>query len=87
MLNNINIPPVVKNLLIINVIFFLAKMLLGTQIDLDNLSLEDAKTFQLFKEGKTVGIFQYESLGMQKYMRELKPDIIFTGKRPGEFAK
>ncbi len=37
MLNNINIPPVVKNLLIINGIFFLAKMLLGNQIDLDTL--------------------------------------------------
>ena len=37
MLNNINIPPVVKNLLIINVIFFLAKMLLGNQVDLDAL--------------------------------------------------
>jgi DNA polymerase-3 subunit alpha len=44
------------------------------EIDLDTLSLEDPKTYQLFKEGKTVGIFQYESLGMQKYMRELKPD-------------
>lgn len=43
-------------------------------IDLDNLSLDDPKTFQLFKEGKTIGIFQYESPGMQKYMRELKPD-------------
>ncbi|WP_417429844.1 DNA polymerase III subunit alpha [Halpernia sp.] len=43
------------------------------EIDLDNLSLDDEKTFQLFKEGKTVGIFQYESPGMQKYMRELKP--------------
>lgn len=43
-------------------------------IDLDTLSLEDPKTYQLFKDGKTVGIFQYESAGMQKYMRELKPD-------------
>lgn len=43
------------------------------EINLDTLSLEDPKTFQLFKEGKTVGIFQYESPGMQKYMRELKP--------------
>ncbi len=37
MLNNINIPPVVKNLLIINGIFFLAKMVLGNQIDLDTI--------------------------------------------------
>ncbi|RZJ32409.1 MAG: DNA polymerase III subunit alpha, partial [Chryseobacterium sp.] len=45
----------------------------GIDIDPDAIPLDDAKTYQLFKEGRTVGIFQYESLGMQKYMRELKP--------------
>ncbi|MBS1573652.1 MAG: DNA polymerase III subunit alpha, partial [Bacteroidetes bacterium] len=45
----------------------------GTSIDPDKIPLDDAKTYQLFKEGKTIGIFQYESPGMQKYMRELKP--------------
>ena len=45
----------------------------GITIDPDTIPLDDVKTYQLFKEGKTVGIFQYESPGMQKYMRELKP--------------
>lgn len=47
----------------------------GIDIDPDALPLDDAKTYQLFKEGRTVGIFQYESPGMQKYMRELKPTV------------
>lgn len=47
----------------------------GIEIDLDSLPLTDAKTYQLFQEGRTVGIFQYESPGMQKYMRELKPTV------------
>jgi len=44
-------------------------------IDPDQIPLDDTKTYQLFKEGRTVGIFQYESPGMQKYMRELKPTV------------
>ncbi|TXF77635.1 DNA polymerase III subunit alpha [Chryseobacterium sp.] len=47
----------------------------GIEINPDNIPLDDAKTYQLFKDGKTVGIFQYESAGMQKYMRELKPTV------------
>ena len=45
------------------------------EIDIDNISLEDKKTYQLFQKGDTVGIFQYESLGMQKYLRDLKPTV------------
>ena len=45
----------------------------GIVINPDKIPLDDSKTYQLFKEGRTVGIFQYESPGMQKYMRELKP--------------
>lgn len=45
----------------------------GIHIDPDHIPLDDGKTYQLFQEGRTVGIFQYESPGMQKYMRELKP--------------
>ena len=44
-------------------------------INPDEIPLDDAKTYQLFKEGRTVGIFQYESAGMQKYMRDLKPTV------------
>ncbi len=39
----------------------------------DDFDLEDEKTYELFQRGETVGIFQYESAGMQKYLRELKP--------------
>jgi len=46
----------------------------GIEIDVDQLPLDDQKTYQLFREGRTIGIFQYESVGMQKYMRGLKPD-------------
>ncbi|WP_027377324.1 DNA polymerase III subunit alpha [Kaistella palustris] len=45
----------------------------GIELDPDEMPLDDLKTYQLFKEGRTIGIFQYESPGMQKYMRELKP--------------
>ena len=45
------------------------------EIDIDNISLEDEKTYELFQKGDTVGIFQYESLGMQKYLRDLKPTV------------
>ena len=47
----------------------------GIDINIDDIPLDDTKTYQLFKEGRTVGIFQYESPGMQKYMRELKPTV------------
>lgn len=45
----------------------------GIDINPDLIPLDDLKTYQLFQEGRTIGIFQYESPGMQKYMRELKP--------------
>ena len=45
----------------------------GIEINPDEIPLDDLKTYQLFQEGRTIGIFQYESPGMQKYMRELKP--------------
>lgn len=45
-------------------------------IDIDHLPLDDELTYKLFSEGKTVGVFQFESPGMQKYLRELKPSVI-----------
>ncbi len=45
----------------------------GLDLDPDEFPLDDEKTYELFQRGETVGIFQYESAGMQKYMRELKP--------------
>lgn len=47
----------------------------GIDIDPDKIPLDDENTYKLFQEGRTVGIFQYESTGMQKYMRELKPTV------------
>ncbi|HEX7412313.1 MAG TPA: DNA polymerase III subunit alpha, partial [Bacteroidales bacterium] len=45
-------------------------------IDIDNLPFDDLKTFELFQRGDTNAIFQFESGGMQKYLKELKPDKI-----------
>lgn len=47
----------------------------GIVLDPDNFPIDDEKTYELFQRGETVGIFQYESPGMQKYMRELKPTV------------
>ena len=47
----------------------------GIQIDIDNIPLDDEKTFQLFQRGDTVSIFQYESPGMQKHLKDLKPTV------------
>ncbi|MCW8980387.1 MAG: DNA polymerase III subunit alpha [Altibacter sp.] len=44
-------------------------------LDPDTFPLDDAKTFELFQRGETVGIFQYESAGMQKHMKDLKPTV------------
>ncbi len=41
----------------------------------DFFPLDDVKTYELFQRGETIGIFQYESPGMQKYMKELKPSV------------
>ena len=44
-------------------------------LDPDNFPLDDVKTYELFQRGETVGIFQYESPGMQKHMQALKPTV------------
>lgn len=48
----------------------------GKNIDIDKIPLDDNKTFELFQNGATIGVFQFESTGMQKYLRELKPTTI-----------
>ena len=45
----------------------------GIEVDIDNIPLDDEKTYQLYCEGDTVATFQFESAGMQKYLKELKP--------------
>ncbi|MGB2129250.1 MAG: DNA polymerase III subunit alpha [Flavicella sp.] len=47
----------------------------GVLLDPENFPLDDVKTYELFQRGETVGIFQYESPGMQKYMKDLKPTV------------
>jgi len=47
----------------------------GIQLDPENFPLDDEATYELFQRGETIGIFQYESAGMQKYMKELKPTV------------
>jgi len=46
----------------------------GIDLDIDKIPLDDQKTFELYQRGETNGTFQFESVGMQKYLRELKPD-------------
>ena len=61
----------------------------GIDIDLDTIPINDPQTYQLYSEGRTIGTFQFESAGMQKYLRELHPttfeDIIAMNAlyRPG----
>jgi DNA polymerase-3 subunit alpha len=45
----------------------------GVDIDLENLPMDDAKTFELFSKGQTAGVFQFESSGMQETLRKAKP--------------
>ncbi len=47
----------------------------GVDIDLDNLPLDDELTYQLYQQGRTVGTFQFESTGMQMYLKELHPTV------------
>jgi DNA polymerase-3 subunit alpha len=48
----------------------------GIDIDIDHIPIDDPETYKLFQDGRTVAVFQFESAGMQKYLRELKPTVI-----------
>ena len=64
----------------------------GITLDIDKIPIDDPKTYQLYSEGRTTGTFQFESTGMQKYLRELQPstfeDLIAMNAlyRPGPMA-
>ena len=45
----------------------------GMELDIDSISIEDPATYKLYSDGRTIGTFQFESAGMQKYLRELQP--------------
>lgn len=47
----------------------------GIDLDIDNIPIDDKKTYELYSSGNTIGTFQFESPGMQKYLRELKPTV------------
>ncbi len=63
-----------KTLSILKTALELIKQYHGVTIDLDTIPLDDEKTYLLYQRGETNATFQFESIGMQKYLRELKPD-------------
>ena len=51
------------------------KITRGIDVDLDHIPIDDPKTYELYQQGRTIGTFQFESSGMQKYLRELHPTV------------
>ncbi len=64
-----------KTLTLIKDTVKIVKAKYGIELDPENFPLDDEKTYELFQRGETVGVFQYESPGMQKHMRSLKPTV------------
>lgn len=62
-----------KTLTIIKDAVKIVKYVYGVELDIEEVPLDDPETYKLFQRGETIGIFQYESAGMQKYMKELQP--------------
>ncbi|GAB2807321.1 DNA polymerase III subunit alpha [Ferruginibacter profundus] len=63
-----------RTLSILKTALSLIKQNHGVAIDIDYIPLDDEKAYALYQRGDTNGTFQFESAGMQKYLRELKPD-------------
>ena len=64
-----------SNLTIINNALRIIKKVYKTDIDLAAIPLDDKETYELFQRGDTTGVFQLESAGMKRYLRELKPTV------------
>jgi len=62
-----------KNLTILDTACKIIKRTTGRNIVLDEIPMEDEKTYEIFQEGETTGIFQFESAGMKRYLKELIP--------------
>ena len=62
-----------KNLTILENTIDIVKKTTGVEIQIDKIPLDDKKTFRLFRQGETIGVFQLESSGMTRYLKELKP--------------
>ena len=73
-----------SNLTIIKNTLRIIKRVHQKDIDLDGIPLDDGKTFDLFKRGDTTGVFQFESAGMKRYLRELKPTVFEEERRVGK---
>jgi len=81
-----------RNLTIIQEALRFIKINQGLTVDFSKISFEDPKTYELLASGETTGIFQLESAGMRRYIKELKPTTIFDVQamvalyRPGPMA-
>ncbi|MBP9667878.1 DNA polymerase III subunit alpha [Candidatus Saccharibacteria bacterium] len=64
-----------SNLTIINNALRIIKKVYATHVDLADIPLDDPKTYELFQRGDTTGVFQLESAGMKRYLKELKPSV------------
>jgi DNA polymerase-3 subunit alpha len=64
-----------SNLTTINNALRIIKRVYGKDIDINTLPLDDDKTYELFQRGETTGVFQFESAGMKRYLKELKPTL------------
>lgn len=64
-----------SNLTIINNALRIIRRVYENDIDLSKIPLDDTKTYELFQRGDTTGVFQLESAGMKRYLRELKPSV------------
>jgi DNA polymerase-3 subunit alpha len=64
-----------KTLTLIKDTVKIVKAIHNIDLDPEEFDLEDEKTYELFQRGETVGVFQYESAGMQKYLKDLKPTV------------
>ena len=81
-----------SNLTIINNTLRIIKRVYDVDINIDRIPMDDEKTFELLQRGDTTGVFQFESAGMKRYLRDLKPtefgDIVAMGAlyRPGPLS-
>lgn len=64
-----------SNLTIIKNALRIIKKVYGEDIDINTIPLDDKQTFELFQHGDTTGVFQLESAGMKRYLKELKPTV------------
>lgn len=63
-----------SNLSVIQQALRIIKKVYGREINMNKLPLDDPKVYELFQRGDTTGVFQFESAGMKRYLRDLKPD-------------